>query len=78
MSLFAFDYSRRALVYADPETGKPRHITVSELASIPLDALGDKPWVVDEAELRKLPRWDAPLIQTAAMMPPLNGSHRRR
>jgi hypothetical protein len=77
MSLFAFDYGRRALVYADPETGKPRHITVSELATLPIEKFDGQKWIVDEAALRRvLPRWDEPLIQAARGLLP-NGRRQR-
>jgi hypothetical protein len=76
MSFFAFDFSRRALVYADPETMKPRHITIQELSTRPCEALGGLGWNVDEAELRRaLPRWDKPIVEIAGALPP--GGKRR-
>jgi hypothetical protein len=67
VGFFAFDHSRRALVYPDPTTGKPRHITIQELATLPVEELGGATWNnVDEAALRRaLPRWDKSILETS-------------
>jgi hypothetical protein len=61
-TLFAWDWSRRCLIYPDPIKGHP--------VTADLELLREAGWKFTETELRRgLPRFDEPPLQHASTIP---------